>query len=252
MDDFERMMDELNQLIANERKNFNIQIDNEKLNAFKGTISELINIKNEYEDKLLCFRNIAESEIVNYEYSKGGETIHRGYYCPSLIYDLIVGNAKRGRRLKRKPEFGKYSYEYGFDLENRLLRVKNVNEFTTPDSRFNEEYLVYNNDIVYGVEFNNMGSIEFVSKSTYENGNIVKYECSVCGTRQYATLYYEEYFYENNMLSEVSIFDVTPQIELYEEQKYKIELNDEGNIVRLIGGFVNNGVWEQDILNFTN
>lgn len=252
MDDFERMMDELNQLIVNERKNLNIQIDNEKLSAFKRTISELINIKNEYKDKLLYFRILAEREIVSFEYSKGGETIHRGYYCPSPIYDLIVGNAKRGRRLKRKPEFGKYSYEYGFNKDGLLVGIKGVNEFTTPVSHFDEEYLIYNKDIVYSVEFTNTGQLDVVSKCTYDNGNIVKYERSLVVLNEHADLWFEKYHYKNKRLSEVSIFQVTPSIELYEEQKYKVELNEERNVVMLIGGFVNNGIWEQDILNFTN
>jgi hypothetical protein len=43
-------------------------------------------------------------------------------------------------------------------MEGRLLRVKGVNEFTTPDSGFNEEYLIYIGDVVYGLEFDNLGS----------------------------------------------------------------------------------------------
>ncbi|PEJ24530.1 hypothetical protein CN689_27180 [Peribacillus butanolivorans] len=100
-----------------------------------------------------------------------------------------------------------------------MIRVKGVNEFTTPVSRFDEEYLIYSEDIVLGVEFDNMGHIDVVSKCTYDNGEIVKYERSVCGTQDYADLYYEEYFYENNMLSEVRIFDVTPRIEIYGKSK---------------------------------
>ena len=51
------------------------------------------------------------------------------------------------------------------------------------------------------------------------------------------------------MFSGVSTFNVTPQIEIYEERKYKVELNENGKIVKLIGGFITNGVWEQDIIN---
>ena len=236
MDDFERMLDQLQQSAKEEIKKSNIQIDKDKLSYFKDIISDLITIRNEYEDKISELRTSTEKVITKFEYSKGGEIIHRGYYCPSPILDLIVGNAKRGRLLKRKPDFGKYSYEYVFDKENRLVRVRGVNEFTTPDSRYDEEYLIYNKDIVYGVEFDNMNEINTVSRCTYENGNIIKYERSLCGTQQYADLYYEEYSYKDNMLSEVSAFNVTPQIEIYEEQKYKVELNENGKIVKLIGG----------------
>lgn len=250
MDEFESMLEEMRQSTIDRIKNSNIQIDIEKLNQFKVIISDLVSFRNQYEEKLPQLRIEVEKEIVKVEYSKGGETIHRGYYCPSPVLDLIVGGLKRGKLFKRKPDFGRYSYEYGYDTNNKLIRVRGVNEFTTPDSRYDEEYLVYENDIVYGVEFDNMGDVDAVSRCTFENGNIVKYERSVCSLPQYADLYLEEYVYENNMLSEVRTFEVTPRIELYEEQKYKVELDEDGKITKLIGGFITNGIWEQDVFNF--
>ncbi|MBI0579967.1 hypothetical protein IEC97_21640 [Neobacillus cucumis] len=106
--------------------------------------------------------------------------------------------------------------------------------------------MLYNDDIISGVEFRHTGDIVAVSRCTYKNNNIVKYESSVCSLPQYADLYMEEYAYENNLLSEIITFEVTPRIEIYEEQKYKVELNKNGKIVKLIGGFIKNGVWEKD------
>jgi hypothetical protein len=250
MDEFERMLEEMRQLTIDRSKNSNIQIDSEKLNQFKVIISDLVSFRNKYEEKLPQLRIEAEKEIVKVEYSKGGETIHRGYYCPSPVLDLIVGGLKRGKLFKRKPDFGRYSYEYGYDTNNRLIRVRGVNEFTTPDSNYNEEYLIYENDLVYGFEFDNMGEIVAVSRCTFENENIVKYEYSVCRLPQYADLYMEEYSYGNNLFSEVRTFKVTPQFELYNEIKYKVEQDEDGKITKLIGGFITNGIWEQDVFNF--
>ncbi|WHY94586.1 hypothetical protein QNK12_14440 [Neobacillus cucumis] len=251
MDEFENMMAEFNDWLGDAKNKIkaSVQIDPSKLDAFVKIIAELVSIKQKYADKLSELRTVAEEKIVKLEYSKGGETIHRGYYCPSPVLDLIIGGMKRGRLFKKKkPEFGNYSYEYGFDKDGRLLRVKGVNEFTTPERNYNEEYLLYNDYTISGVEFDNTGDIVAVSRCTYENNNIVKYERSVCSLPQYADLYLEEYAYENNLLSEVRTFDVTPRIEIYNEQKYKIELNENGKIVNLIGGFINNGVWEQDYI----
>ncbi|KAB7709076.1 hypothetical protein F9802_02845 [Bacillus aerolatus] len=152
--------------------------------------------------------------------------------------------------MKKKPEFGKYSYEYGFDNHGRLIRVKRVNEFTTPISHFDEEYLIYDKDIIYSLEFSNIGEINVVSKCTYDNGNIVKYERSLVGFEEDANLHFEKYHYKNNRLSELSVFQVTPSIELYDEQKYTVELNGEGKIVKLVGGSIESGIWEKTVFNF--
>ena len=51
------------------------------------------------------------NDVVRTEYARGGETIHRGYYCPSPVYDIIVGGASRGRllkdmkRVKKNPDY---------------------------------------------------------------------------------------------------------------------------------------------------
>jgi len=253
MDDFERMLEGMQQFTREEIKKSNIQIDKDKLNNFKNIIAELVSIRNENADKMSQFQTSTERDIVKVEYSKGGETIHRGYYCPSPVLDLIVGNLNRGKILKKKPDFLKYTYQYGFDNKNRLVKVKMVNkitEFTPPVIRFDEEYLVYDKNIVYALEFDNMGEINVVSRCTYENGNIVKYEHCSCGFEEYANLYYEEYLYESGILSEINSFDVTPQIELYTEQRYKVEVDEVGKIRTLIGGFITNGIWEQDAFNF--
>ena len=63
------------------------------------------------------------------EYSVGESALHRAYYCPSLILDIIHGNTKRGRATKKKP-IGT-DYVYGFDCENRLITVDRGNQRET-------------------------------------------------------------------------------------------------------------------------
>ncbi|QIZ08579.1 hypothetical protein HFZ78_19230 [Priestia megaterium] len=251
MDEFENMMAEFNDWLVDAKKKIkdSVQIDLSKLDAFVKDIAELVSIKQKYADKLLELRTAAEEKIVRLEYSKGGETIHRGYYCPSPVLDLIIGGMKRGRLFKKKkPEFGNYSYEYGFDKDGRLLRVKGVNEFTTPDSRFDEEYLIYIDEIVYGLEFDNLGELVAVSKCIYENEKLMKYERSICGMEKFADLHYEEYTYESNRLSEVDLcFHINPQLELYEEERLSVEHDEDGNIIRLISDKIVDGKAEQFI-----
>ncbi|WNS78976.1 hypothetical protein RRU94_03280 [Domibacillus sp. DTU_2020_1001157_1_SI_ALB_TIR_016] len=249
MDPFEKLLSDFNQLIIEERNSMNVEIDTEKMDSFKKTIDELQHVKNKFKDKHSCLQDTAVKDIIRFEYAKGGESIHRGYYCPNLVYDLVVGNAKRGRLYKRKPQPGKFTYEYGFDREGRLLRVRKTTEFTASTGQFNEEFLLYEEDAVYSVCFHHTSNLEVVSKCIYDSGKVTRYERSLF-LLQHAELYSEEYSYENGMPSHVSIFNVMPSIHLYEEQKYMIKCSDEGEIKKLTGGSVNNGVWDQQSYRF--
>lgn len=252
MDEFKKMMAEIKESTAKlvDKLKASRHFDPALLDAFKNDVAELISIKHEYADKLYELRSSAEKEVIRFEYSKGGETISRGYYCPSPILDLIVGGMKRGKLFKKKiPQFGNYSYEYGFN-NDRLIRIKGINEFTTPDSRFDEEYLIYVKDVVYGVEFDNLGELHIVTKCTYENGNLIQYQQSVCSIEELADLHYEEYTYKNNMLSEVSIFNVEPSMGFYSESRYLVDQDEDAKITRLTGGEIVNGEWQKDVYEF--
>lgn len=244
MDEFDKMMAEMHEYIADtlsELKKIH-HFDPAVLNAFKEDVAELINIKHIYANKRSQLRSKAEKEIVRLEYSKGGETIHRGYFCPSPVFDLIVGGAKRGRLYKRKPAPGKYSYEYGFNKDDKLIRSKGIYD----------EYLIYNEamDIVYGVGFDNRGEINEVSKCSYDNGNMIKYERCLCWIEENADLHYEEYKYENNKLSEVMYFNGIPEMGFYSEYRYLVNQDEGGKIIRLTGGEVVNGEWRKNVYEF--
>jgi hypothetical protein len=66
MDEFELMLEELRKSKMMETlKNSNIQIDQDKLNKFKGIISELVSFRNNYENNRSQLRALTEKEIVN-------------------------------------------------------------------------------------------------------------------------------------------------------------------------------------------
>lgn len=76
-----------------------------------------------YKDFAEKNRTSWEKRVVRYEYGRGGETLHRGYYCPSLISDIVIGNQKRGKLLKRKTK-KPADYIFGFDEKDQLIMVK--------------------------------------------------------------------------------------------------------------------------------
>lgn len=240
MDEFEKMMAVYDEWLVDAKEQIKAsgRIDPAILDAFIQIIAELVSIKHEYADKLPQLRAAAEENIVRLAYSKGGEAIHRGFYCPSPVLDLVVGGMKRGRLYKKKvPKMGKYSYEYGFDQDGKLLRVKRANKFEveTPDNIFDEEYLIYVGDKEYGLQFNYLGGLDAVSRCTYSGGRLMKYEQCYCGLEQFADLHYEEYRCQDDFLSEVDFFsNITPQVGLYEENRLRVEHDEDGNIIQLI------------------
>jgi hypothetical protein len=85
MDEFEKLMAEFDEWAADAKEQIKAsgRIDPSRLNAFISIVSELIQIKHEYANKLLQLRAATEEKIAMLAYSKGGEAIHRGFYCPN-------------------------------------------------------------------------------------------------------------------------------------------------------------------------
>ena len=95
--------------------------------------------------------------------------MHRGYYGPSKIIDIVVGNLKRGRLLKRV-KGSKPKYCYGFDENDCLISVRKIFE------KFDDEYefIYYKENEEIGVNFR--GDKMSVSVCKFENGKLLSYE----------------------------------------------------------------------------
>ena len=120
-----------------------------------------------------CQRRYLElnAKVVRTEYSSGGEVLPRGYYCPSPIYDIVTGNCKRGKLLKRMTSRSKPTYEYCFDKDDKLIVVNHLFDNCA-------EILEYHNDVVIGITFSKEENIEITSviESKYdENGRIISF-----------------------------------------------------------------------------
>ena len=100
---------------------------------------ELLNMaltvsKEEHEERMQKCK-----ELVNtYQYAVGGELLHRGYYCPSPVKDIVMGNCNRGKMIKHPIKFEqKMMYEYGFCDDQLLLIKHNIDclLYTSPGYR---------------------------------------------------------------------------------------------------------------------
>ena len=115
-------------------------------------------------------RKKALAETCYREYSKGGEGTHRGYYCPSPVIDLVIGNVSRGRLLKRRPAA---NYDYIYYL-NEARQIIMVDAFATWE---NGRKTLYTREFVFHGE-NVETSVEY--KLDWFLGYIHMYSASLC------------------------------------------------------------------------
>lgn len=72
---------------------------------------------------------IDEFNVTSVQYAVGGDGVHRGYYHPSPVGDLVIGNVNRGKKLKRPTMFSNIKYEYSFSSDDKLLLAKEFVKF---------------------------------------------------------------------------------------------------------------------------
>ncbi len=67
----------------------------------------------------------AEKNVVYEKYGRGGIILNRGFFCPSLIIDIVIRGGSRGKLLKRVPR-QRPDYVFKFDKKNRLVLASNL------------------------------------------------------------------------------------------------------------------------------
>ena len=126
----------------------------------------------------------------------GARYMHRGYYCPSLIRELMIDNVCRGRILKHPTVRSKISHRYFFD-EHGYLRIAKAK---LPNLKEKTEYILYEENTVYGFAFDDWGTLVALSEERYVDGVLTQYLVASCyinpedGTgRELTHMLYEEY-----------------------------------------------------------
>lgn len=92
----------------------------------KGIIEISNQYRNLFEQYAKTYKNTFESEfdkamntVVREELSSGSD-MTLGYYCPSPVEDLIVGNVHRGKILTRITKRSKPDTKYGFNEDGKM------------------------------------------------------------------------------------------------------------------------------------
>ena len=86
----------------------------------------LAEIADSYSNKCSEIYRVLNDSVAREEYSIGGECLHRGYYCPSPIVDIVVGGLNRGKLLKHLTAKHKPTFKYGFNSKDELIVVNRV------------------------------------------------------------------------------------------------------------------------------
>ena len=81
----------------------------------------LFSLFTDYRDRFDCLDQTMRAGELTQEYARGGCTLHRGFYCPSPVLDIIIGGNDRGR-LVRKPR-SRLPIDYLYLKEDNELRI---------------------------------------------------------------------------------------------------------------------------------
>ena len=166
----------------------------------KMDIGEYCKNKCEYYNSLLEVNSAKYNEfyyhvtkdITKKEYGSKGDVIHRGYYCPSPVQDIVIGNSKRGKLTKNKKRFLSTGYEYGFDKNNRLIYVRCIETSSI-------EFIEYKENYSIGYEFNISESkpqLQSINECFFDHlGRIILYINAFCPIDKFKELHYEQFEY---------------------------------------------------------
>ena len=118
-----------------------------------------------FEKTYITLFEAYSKKVTRNEIGLGGELMHRGYYCPSIIADIIAGNVRRGQIVKTHMGQKKGKYIFGFDEDDKLVTV---------DRGFEKEVIIRKDDRELGIIFSQYG-IEAISECYYEDNRIISY-----------------------------------------------------------------------------
>lgn len=171
----------------------------------------------------------AVSSAVRKEYSNNECGMHRGYYCPSPVDDLVTGGLKRGKLMKRITKNAKPDHEYLFDSNDKLVAVNSLLDWKTTET----EILIYEDNLVTGITFDSYdNSISEISESVYDSDNRIQsfLTASVSQKKSIRTtisdIKLEKYIYDEVGLYETEIIIYTKAYRIIQDMmKEAIENN---------------------------
>lgn len=147
----------------------------------KSEAARIVSLGESYCEKILQDPDAIRAKAVTFEYAAAGN-IHRGFYCPSLVYDFRVGNMNRGQLIEGA-KMKKVRWRFAYDESGRMIYVDCLNEGSVIET----EYLFYGETTRLGVLLDENGIIKTIAEEVFEQELIVRYS--------EATVYPDEHDY---------------------------------------------------------
>ena len=182
----------------------------------------LLAIGKEYLRLLRLRSEEIRGNVVKVEYATGGD-IHRGFYCPSPVLDIIIGNVHRGRILKRVMAQSKINHRFGFDARHRLIYTEALVDGIVSST----EYLFVQDNFRFGITIQSAYELVSISEEVFENQKLTRYShLSVYPDQDgyfCSNLYVETYLYDVQGLKSSEKEEYQPYVNVLHKYHYDFE-----------------------------
>ncbi len=241
---------------VNDLKDFKKRINSSKNKAmcekFRLECRRFEKIAEEYENAELYLCDQFQNRVVKETYSINGRELHRGYYSPSPVFDVVIGNCNRGKLLKRLTKKSNVAFNYGFDESDRLIVVKNFFD----ESITATEFIIYNNNIATGITFSSDHLITNLCEEIYENRKLKFLSQADFFPENHSifNLHQESYTYDVSGIKTADIYMYDPQFPLLQHQQYHFKHDADGylseyTVTSFDGETPQKSVWDNHIFN---
>lgn len=132
-------------------------------------------VYDKYADKYQELLKQVELKTVRNEYT-GESNIELGYYSPSLVVDIVVDNAKRGKFHVRTPKIK--HYEYCFDDTDRLICTKQYPGYREDNEVCLMCFYIYEETYTlilgFALSLEDI-SLNFIARCNYKDSKLIEY-----------------------------------------------------------------------------
>lgn len=177
---------------------------------------------NEYQQIFLDICTFADKV----EYGKGGEMMHRGFYCPSPILDLVTGNISRGHIQSLTVDNSDVSYEYFFKGNDLYAVIKHHNQEKCINAN---EVIMFHKEFTFSIGFNELSDIDYLCLCRFKNKRIISYAVlNAPFIHAGSFLNIEKYQYSDNLLIQATSVEYLPFNKITTQNNYYFEFDSEG------------------------